>query len=921
MKDITILWDQAIKEWPKLVYDVMTVCSCLMSFCCENVWKKDKKHALMGNACDFLKGKMMTDTAQYFIGKIGWSLSCLSDTSVEFHETILENITVLKISLRVLTCTLLLSYESLDSETLNERLLLVMETCMNYCFKKNATYVAWCTDWFQCIEASMNYMYLFHFVQEPEEDHSKTLSSCLFLLTHFFSLHTKWIQNETLCLTDCVFLPHCIEYLSYCLTYFLQDTGQLFLQSILAALQECFLNIQAAINFCQKLDLMQTKLWIQAFTKLCTCIQKCWETKFHNFFDSIHENDIVNEQHSKICLALTRLYSLLVHAAKHWTDFQHIQKSLWALLFCIRYPLFKWPFLQDSSLMFQLTHCKKLEQLEKQQLCLQPMDSTDTFQYTMTLRKKCLDSLFESFESIENKNHDISSNSFKALATCLFLFLGQDIAKEILTCPNIVVGALKQTMDQRTCRFNHDITWEQLLRHLYVWFLVLKEFQSNSADSAELSQYHASLFLHIPFSSLNVSECWFNQLRDSLCQVPSLYSSWDNIVQFHEQVSITRDDITCLIAQPNNLLQALIDLLSLLVLLEDEIPNCFSCEKKEPQSAKGLQACQWKISETCDQFLSSFKTFPLTCYRENNPPLFKNQNWVSWNMPSIIQDGSTQIENFWNEDSSRYLEHIPNFFKESSETWHQVWIFSIQLLYVVAQMFPIALRMYACSLQSVWMTTKHVKALHDIFQKIISPSLILRDAASICALEKIGTTNVKASVQFNKKLRQLCLTFINNTREILVTFTVHFPDIYPLRCVDFKYNKSVAVPKPKLERWLLMAKQILMGGRISKPTSPESSHQSCSQFDLRHLSFKQYAHEPHTICLLSCITFIKDNFAAFVLGLEDCFICYSIVHHRTRGIPKSQCVTCKYKFHAECVQKWFETSLKNNCPLCQSPFS
>jgi hypothetical protein len=324
--NITFLWDQAIQESPKLVYDVMTVSSCFVSFCCEKVYEKKLKDSLVVNASDTVEGKMITETTLYFIGKIAWSLSCLSDTTLEFHETIQENITFLKISLRCLACTLIISFESLDSEPLNERLLLVMETCMHHCFRKDdATYVAWCTDLFQCIEASMNYMYLFHFFQEPEEDHSKTLSSCLFILTHFFSLHTQWIRNVSIRLRECVFLPHCVEYLSYCLIYFLKDTGQLFMQSILAALEQCFLNVQEVFNSCEILDSMQTKLWIQAFIKLCTCIQKCWETKFHNFFYSIHENDIISEQQSKICLALTRFYSLLLYASTHWTYFQDIQ--------------------------------------------------------------------------------------------------------------------------------------------------------------------------------------------------------------------------------------------------------------------------------------------------------------------------------------------------------------------------------------------------------------------------------------------------------------------------------------------------------------------------------------------------------------------------------------------------------------------
>ena len=55
-------------------------------------------------------------------------------------------------------------------------------------------------------------------------------------------------------------------------------------------------------------------------------------------------------------------------------------------------------------------------------------------------------------------------------------------------------------------------------------------------------------------------------------------------------------------------------------------------------------------------------------------------------------------------------------------------------------------------------------------------------------------------------------------------------------------------------------------------------------------------------------------------GVEECPICYMIVHQATRALPRLECKTCKNKFHAACLYKWFNSSQKSNCPLCQSPF-
>ena len=55
-------------------------------------------------------------------------------------------------------------------------------------------------------------------------------------------------------------------------------------------------------------------------------------------------------------------------------------------------------------------------------------------------------------------------------------------------------------------------------------------------------------------------------------------------------------------------------------------------------------------------------------------------------------------------------------------------------------------------------------------------------------------------------------------------------------------------------------------------------------------------------------------------GVEECPICYMIVHASTGHLPKQECKTCHNKFHAACLYKWFNSSQKSNCPLCQSLF-
>ncbi|XP_054722695.1 E3 ubiquitin-protein ligase listerin-like [Uloborus diversus] len=55
-------------------------------------------------------------------------------------------------------------------------------------------------------------------------------------------------------------------------------------------------------------------------------------------------------------------------------------------------------------------------------------------------------------------------------------------------------------------------------------------------------------------------------------------------------------------------------------------------------------------------------------------------------------------------------------------------------------------------------------------------------------------------------------------------------------------------------------------------------------------------------------------------GVEECMICYYILHNATLKLPKLSCHTCRKKFHSACLYKWFHTSNNSTCPLCRNEF-
>ena len=70
--------------------------------------------------------------------------------------------------------------------------------------------------------------------------------------------------------------------------------------------------------------------------------------------------------------------------------------------------------------------------------------------------------------------------------------------------------------------------------------------------------------------------------------------------------------------------------------------------------------------------------------------------------------------------------------------------------------------------------------------------------------------------------------------------------------------------------------------------------------------------------IIETFTLWSFNISKYYQGIDECPICYSVIHPTKKTLPKIQCPTCKGKFHKYCIYKWTKTSQKNTCPLCRS---
>jgi len=107
------------------------------------------------------------------------------------------------------------------------------------------------------------------------------------------------------------------------------------------------------------------------------------------------------------------------------------------------------------------------------------------------------------------------------------------------------------------------------------------------------------------------------------------------------------------------------------------------------------------------------------------------------------------------------------------------------------------------------------------------------------------------------------------------------------RPIDIECKKGVKIPENKLKKYTLMMRTILVN-------------------------------ENNTF--LAALMLWKNNIEKEFEGVEECAICYYVVHSSTKDLPKLACKTCKHKFHSVCIHKWFDSSNKSECPLCKSQF-
>jgi len=164
--------------------------------------------------------------------------------------------------------------------------------------------------------------------------------------------------------------------------------------------------------------------------------------------------------------------------------------------------------------------------------------------------------------------------------------------------------------------------------------------------------------------------------------------------------------------------------------------------------------------------------------------------------------------------------------------------------------------------------------------KYISSSLIRNELSKVSAHDFSQYDNFDAKAC--EVTRKVTSTYDEDDTKL--TIILNLPVSYPLKPIEVEGNKT-GVPEAQWRKWMLSMHTLLFTEDAS---------------------------------LLDAILLWKNSMDKLFEGIESCLICYSVFHQN--GLPRLGCKTCHNKFHSACLYKWFNSSHKSNCPLCQTPW-
>eukprot|EP00466_Bigelowiella_natans_P012439 jgi/Bigna1/85758/estExt_fgenesh1_pg.C_60032 len=151
-----------------------------------------------------------------------------------------------------------------------------------------------------------------------------------------------------------------------------------------------------------------------------------------------------------------------------------------------------------------------------------------------------------------------------------------------------------------------------------------------------------------------------------------------------------------------------------------------------------------------------------------------------------------------------------------------------------------------------------------------------------------ATTAVRGGHLANNNIKvQGIVTARYSRSDVSLGLAIHLPRNFPLSPPTVEFTEQLNIDKAKARRWQLNITRILASSDAT---------------------------------ILDAVIDWKKNLDKQFQGLEECPVCYCVVHSVTRALPQKRCSQCGNRFHSACLYKWFESSGNSTCPLCRHLF-
>lgn len=205
--------------------------------------------------------------------------------------------------------------------------------------------------------------------------------------------------------------------------------------------------------------------------------------------------------------------------------------------------------------------------------------------------------------------------------------------------------------------------------------------------------------------------------------------------------------------------------------------------------------------------------------------------------------------------------------------------------YLAAGLYGLLLQVLPACVR-VWFTglrdRSAASSVESFTTKFCSPQLLAEEFSQV---HNSTIADDSLTIKANQSIGEV--TVIYKKEEAGMDMVIRMPKCYPLRAVDIDCTRRLGISETRLRKWMLSMASFLrnQNGAVAE-----------------------------------AIQIWKQNVDREFEGVEECPICYSIIHTSNHSLPRLACRTCKHKFHAACLYKWFSTSHKSTCPLCQTPF-